>query len=98
MRAFSVVEQYPFFGVVAENHSSSLKHACALFNKNHNCHMLKQIAQHGNKLKLIQNRRKIRTDLRRIRNGSKTDNEILLNGNGSFFWAHTVLPGAHEHH
>ena len=50
-----------------------------------NCHALKQIAQHGNKLKRIQNGRKIRTDHERIRNGSKTDNEILLNGNGSFF-------------
>ena len=44
-----------------------------------NCHALKQIAQHGNKLK----RMEIRTDLERIRNGSKTDNEILLNGNGT---------------
>ena len=48
-----------------------------------NCHALKQIAQHGNKLKRIQNGWKIRTDLERIRNGSKTDNEILLNGNGT---------------
>ena len=48
-----------------------------------NCHALKQIAQHGIKLKRIQHGRKIRTEHERIRNGSKTDNEILLNGNGT---------------
>ena len=79
-----MVEQYPFFGVVAEKTILPVKsmHAHSLI-RIVNCHALKQIAQHGNKLKRIQNGRKICTDLERIRNGSKTDNEILLNGNGT---------------
>ena len=46
MQAFSVVEQYPFLGVVAETHASYVSmHERSLIR----IYVLKQIAQHGNK-------------------------------------------------
>ena len=59
-----MVEQYLFGGVVAENHASSYVSMDARsLIRIINCHVLKQIAQHGNKLKRIQNGQKVRTDL-----------------------------------